>query len=139
MTRRGEDGAGVVMALALVALLVTAGTVAGALVAVLDAHHRVEAAADLAALGGAGVVGTSRDPCTVADDIASRNGAVSESCNVRGSEVWVVVSVQMPQFLGGRLVRARARAGPVDQPTLPSTLATSMRRATRSGFSRGTL
>ncbi len=112
MTSRGEDGAGVVMVLALVALLVVAGTVAGALVAVLDAHHRVEAAADLAALGGAGAVGTGRDPCTVAHDIANRNGATIQSCQLRGSEVWLVVDLQLRTVLGGRELHARARAGP---------------------------
>lgn len=118
MTRRGEDGAGVAIVLGLVALLVVVGTVAGAFVAVISEHHRVEAAADLAALGGAGAVGTGRDPCAVAEVIARRNGTATQSCEVRGSEVWMVVSVRLPEILGARLLRARARAGPASRQSV---------------------
>ncbi len=98
--------------LGLVALLVAVGTVAGAFVAVIAAHHHVEAAADLAALGGAGAVGAGQDPCAVAEAIARRNGATTQGCEVRGSEVWIAVSLRLPEILGGRVLHARARAGP---------------------------
>ncbi|HEV7656135.1 MAG TPA: Rv3654c family TadE-like protein [Mycobacteriales bacterium] len=79
-------------------------------------RHRVETAADLAALAAAVRVpdGTSR-ACRAATSIAGRNGAVLQVCRVVGDDVEVVVS--RPIRLGGLGVReatARARAGPME-------------------------
>jgi secretion/DNA translocation related TadE-like protein len=139
--RRNEAGAGVVIVLVLTAVLVVIAAIAFVLVSVVSAHRRVEAAADLSALGAAGAIGVGRDPCAVAATLARRNGAALETCTVSGRDVSVLVSYELPRFLGGRVLKARARAGPAtaDHRTLPSTLVTSIRSATRSGFSRGTL
>lgn len=100
------------MVLGLVALLITIAFAAGGLVAMLAAHRRAEAAADLAALAGAEAIGTGQDPCGVAGEIARLNDSLMQTCEVRGGEVWVVIRSDLPAVLGGRMVRARARAGP---------------------------
>lgn len=112
MTGRNEAGAGVVVVLGLAGVLMAVGTIAFALVTVISAHRRVEAAADLSALGAAGAFGTGRDPCAIASELARRNGAVVETCTATGRDLSVVVRSDLPRVLGGQTLRARARAGP---------------------------
>ncbi|SEC20713.1 helicase/secretion neighborhood TadE-like protein [Nocardioides exalbidus] len=80
---------------------------AGGLVA---AQRRAQAAADLAALAGAG---STDDACASAARVASANHALLESCTVAGDDVTVEVSVAGPD-VPWRVVRvtAEARAGP---------------------------
>ncbi|MCZ4497497.1 MAG: hypothetical protein JWQ74_50 [Marmoricola sp.] len=119
MSRRsrafGEDGAGVVLVLALVALLTFLALVASSVSAVVVGHRRVQAAADLAALAGATARENGEDPCVAAADQARLNGASSTDCVVDGGTVRVVVELSLPAGLGGRTVVARARAGPVSR------------------------
>ncbi|MCW2858080.1 MAG: hypothetical protein JWR52_3695 [Marmoricola sp.] len=114
MTGRNEAGAGVVIVLGLTAVLMTVGTIAFSLATVISAHRRVEAAADLSALGAAGAIGTGRDPCAIASELARRNGAVVETCAATGRDVSVVVRYELLKVLGGQVLRARARAGPAE-------------------------
>jgi len=111
MTRR-EDGVAVVMTLGLLALLFTVALVGGGAVAIVTTHRQVEAAADLAALAGAAAAQSAEEPCAAVERIGRRNGVVVARCDVFDSVVAVVVERKLPGPLGGRMVRARARAGP---------------------------
>jgi secretion/DNA translocation related TadE-like protein len=96
------------------------------------ARHRVEAAADLAALAAAGQIGVASDPCRAAARIAAANGAGLRACAAtladdgRSGSVTVTVgqSVRLP-LLGVRDVIARARA--IRDPAAPSAVGLSRR------------
>lgn len=98
-------------------LLVIAGVVLVRTLAVL-ARHRVESAADLAALAAAGRIGVGADECTTAAVIARDNAARVTSCRVSLDEggrsgsvtVRVRADVHLP-VVGARAVSASARAG----------------------------
>lgn len=90
------------------------------------ARHRVESAADLAALAAAGRIGTSGPSCPGAAEVAARNGARLTSCTVRldadGRSGTVVVRVTAPVHLpvvGEREVTASAVAGRLPAGTPP--------------------
>ena len=112
---RREDGAAVVAAMSMIGLLVVLAVVSGAAASIVVGHRRVQAAADLAVLGAATALGDGGDPCAAAATLAHRNGAISQSCAVVGWTVTVVVGRQLPAALGGAWLRARARAGPVQE------------------------
>jgi secretion/DNA translocation related TadE-like protein len=125
---RGDAGSASIWVLAAALLLVVvgaAGTLRG--LAVL-ARHRVESAADLAALAAAARIGLGTDFCARAADIAARNGARLRSCRVdldpdgRSGSVRVVVEtlVRLP-VAGDRRVTASARAGRDPASTTRST------------------
>lgn len=112
MTGR-ERGAVTVLAVAMlgVLLLLTAGL--GVAEAMVVAHRRAQAAADLAALAGAKALRAAQDPCTAGGTIARANGATLASCRIEGADVIVDVSVPGPAWLGQRgSLEAQARAGP---------------------------
>ena len=81
-------------------------------------RHRVESAADLAALAAAAHVPDGPTvACARAARVAAGNGGSLRGCRIAGDDVEVVVS--RPVSLGGvgiRIATARARAGPVDDP-----------------------
>ncbi|MCX6396315.1 MAG: flp pilus-assembly TadE/G-like family protein [Propionibacteriales bacterium] len=110
--RRGEGGVAVVLSLILIAVLMSFAVIAGGAVALVVDHRKAQAAADLAALAGAGGLQSGLDGCTAAGRIAEANGSVLQECVVRGPEVVVTVVVRASALLGGRSLRARARAGP---------------------------
>ncbi len=108
-----EDGAGTVLAVAMMGLLVTVTLAVSGVVGVVAAHRRAQSAADLSALAGAAALQDGGDPCLSAGAIARRNGAALRSCAVDGWEVTVAVTstVQLP---GEAMeLSARGRAGPV--------------------------
>ncbi|MCW2761150.1 MAG: pilus assembly protein TadE [Marmoricola sp.] len=110
---RREDGAGTVLAVAMMGLLVTVTVGVSGAVGVVAAHRRAQSAADLASLAGAGALQDGGDPCQRAGVVAERNGAELRGCDVDGWDVAVVVAraVRLP---GGELdLEARGRAGPV--------------------------
>jgi secretion/DNA translocation related TadE-like protein len=109
---RGEDGVAVVMVMALVGVLVLVGLIGTGAAAIVVAHRRAQAAADLAALGAAVAVAEGGDACVAAADLAVQNGATTSACVVVGAVVTVDVVVRLPEALGQRTVSARARAGP---------------------------
>lgn len=116
MRHRPEDGTAVVMAIGLLAVLFLVAGVSGGVVAVIAAHRQVQAAADLAALAGAAAAQDGSASCPAVRRIATRNGAEVASCETLGASVVVVVVRPLPRFLGNRVVRARARAGPAPVP-----------------------
>lgn len=110
--QRDQRGVAVVLVLGMIAVLTTLALIAGAAIALVVAHRKAQAAADLAALAGATDLQAGRDGCSAAQRIAVSNGAVVASCAVEGAEVVVTVVVTASGLLGGRELRARARAGP---------------------------
>ena len=113
----GEGGSATVWVLALSAVLALVGAATVLLGAAAVARHRATAAADLAALAGAGraVVGDA-DACARAGEIAVANSARLTSCRVAPDAV-VTVTVEVPvRFgrLGVHTATAQARAGPVE-------------------------
>ena len=113
-TGRDEVGAGSVLAVAMLAVLVVVTVAVGGVVGVVAAHRTAQAAADLAALAGAGAVQDGADPCRRAGEIARRNGSRLQRCSVQGWDVAVVVVADTAHLPGGVLdLSARARAGPI--------------------------
>ena len=111
--RRGEHGAGSVLAVAMLGLLVTVTIAAAGVVGVIATHRVAQAAADLAALAGASALQGGGDPCRQAALVADRNRARLTRCEVVGWVVTVVVSADTARLPGGVLdLRARGRAGP---------------------------
>ncbi len=110
---RGEQGAGTVLAVAMIGLVVTVTVGTSGAVGVVAGHRRAQSAADLSALAGATTLQDGGDACQRARVIAGRNGAELQRCQVDGTEVVVVVarSVRLPGL--PMELKARARAGPV--------------------------
>ncbi|GAB3263398.1 hypothetical protein GCM10027425_27830 [Alteromonas gracilis] len=106
-------GAATVWAAGLLLLVTFVALTLAGVGGVLVAHRQAQAAADLAALAGAGALQEGQDSCTVADVIAARNGASLIDCREEGAEVVVSVEVEAAGVPAGpwRLV-GRARAGP---------------------------
>lgn len=124
----GDDGVATVLAIVLSGALAALALVASGVVALVDAHRRAEAAADLAALAGAQALAHGAAPCPAAARVAGANHAAVVGCSVRGQAVSVVAAVRAPAPLGMVPdLRARARAGPVAPPGLGT------RGAVRSG------
>lgn len=113
--RQGEQGAGSLIALGVVAVLLGAGVVGVMWAAISVGRHRVAAAADLAALSAAQAVQSAvADPCTVAGQIAAEQNVTMQSCRVESEVVSVVVAVPVALgTLGTPVLRAEARAGPI--------------------------
>ena len=109
---RDDVGAGTVLAVAMMGLLVTVTLTCGGVVAVVAAHRQAQSAADLAALAGAAALQDGGDPCQHAGQIASRNGAHLTRCQVDGWDVAVVVSGAAHLPGGSVDLKARGRAGP---------------------------
>ena len=111
--RRGEQGAGSVLAAAMLGLLVTVTVAVGGVVGVIATHRVAQAAADLAALAGASALQQGGEPCRQAALVADRNRARLTRCEVAGWVVTVVVTADTARLPGGVLdLRARGRAGP---------------------------
>ncbi|MGW0517961.1 Rv3654c family TadE-like protein [Crossiella sp. NPDC003009] len=113
-TRGGDQGVATVLAVALVVVLLAAVVVVVHLGAVAVARRRAEAAADLAALGGAGQVVAGRG-CAAAGRVAGEMGGRLAECAVDGWVVTVRVEVELPGVLSMfGATSARARAGPAE-------------------------
>jgi secretion/DNA translocation related TadE-like protein len=103
-----------VLALGWIAVLLTVGWIAAIAGAVAAAQHRVDGAADLAALSAAQAVQSGRpDGCAVAEHVASSNGVTVRDCRRDGVDVVVTVAdeLDLPWSLDGAMT-ATARAGP---------------------------
>ncbi|HIY23022.1 MAG TPA: flp pilus-assembly TadE/G-like family protein [Candidatus Brachybacterium merdigallinarum] len=80
------------------------------------AQSRAATAADLAALAGADSLAVAHAaPCSVAGEVAARNGAQLVSCEQREWDVLVTVQVEAGP-LPAMSTRARAGPGPADLP-----------------------
>lgn len=119
-----DRGASTVLALALVMVICTAGSVLLTLGQLAVARQRAATAADLAVLAGAArTLWGAGEACAMAADIATRHEAVMDECRVDGLDLVIDVSVAAPPLVralaraagesAGR-VRAKARAGPLD-------------------------
>jgi secretion/DNA translocation related TadE-like protein len=111
---RDEDGAGTVLALAMMGLLVTVTLATSGVVGVVAGHRRAQSGADLAALAGAGALQDGGDACQGAGVIARRNGTRLRGCEIDGWNVTVVVSATVHLPGSPMELEARGRAGPVD-------------------------
>jgi secretion/DNA translocation related TadE-like protein len=110
---REEDGAGSVLAVAMMGLLVTVTVAAAGMVGVVATHRTAQSAADLAALAGAASLQDGGDACAQAAAVADRNRANMTECEVAGWDVTVVVTANTARLPGGVLdLHARGRAGP---------------------------
>lgn len=119
VTDRGSASVLVLGLSAVIAVAVVAAAVRG--VAVVD-RHRVEAAADLAALAGAqSVLEGAGEACAQAASIARANGARLVRCALSGDVIEVEVASDLRLGrLGTWVVTGRARAGPATgQPPAP--------------------
>lgn len=115
----GERGSGTVMALGIIAAMLTLGLVAIGLIQAQGASGRARMAADMAALAGATAltsIAAPGDPCATAQRVAQVNGARMGSCRVEGEDVTVEVAVAVRILGVARQATALARAGPVDAP-----------------------
>lgn len=110
---RGERGAGSVVAVAMLGVLVTVTVAAAGVVGVILTHRMAQSAADLAALAGASALQDGGDACAEAATVADRNRASLTRCQVDGWTVSVVVTARTARLPGGALdLSARGRAGP---------------------------
>ncbi|RFS87104.1 hypothetical protein D0T12_02310 [Actinomadura spongiicola] len=110
-----DRGSGTIWVVAFAAVIWVGGVAAVAVGGVRAARHRADAAADLAALAGAGRVMEGQvGACGRAKSIAAESGARLVRCQVQGEdvEVSVTVDVLVPMGLGAMTVGSRARAGP---------------------------
>ncbi|MCW2541610.1 MAG: hypothetical protein JWN95_3335 [Frankiales bacterium] len=115
--RADDDGSATVLVLgclAVLVLLTAALTIASCAVLV---RHRVEGAADLAALAAAESIGMEGDPCAAARAVAAANGTTVTGCqadlDLSGRSGSVAVEVQRPVELpiaGSAMISARAKA-----------------------------
>ncbi|WP_324198309.1 Rv3654c family TadE-like protein [Nocardia beijingensis] len=106
----------VFVCLALVALIGVTLLIAQVGVVVV-ARHRTQAAADMAALAAAGALVEGVDAaCAEADGVARRMGTRIRVCEAAQWDATVTVERNVPIGLyGDRVVRASARAGPVEE------------------------
>ena len=117
-TTGGERGAGSVLAVAIVGVLIALTVLALPLYSVLSRKQAVGGAADAAALAAADVrVGiVPGEPCAVAASVAEANGAELSACAVDG----LVVTVAARTRVLGFVVEAAATAGPAaNGPPMP--------------------
>ncbi|RFU41573.1 hypothetical protein DZF91_10960 [Actinomadura logoneensis] len=117
-----DRGSGTVWVLAFLGVIWAVGVAAMVVGGVRVARHRVEAAADLGALAGAGRVGEGEEAaCGAAREVAADSGGRMASCVVSGRIVEVSTDAVVRLPFGMRVVRvvARARAGPVGRDGVP--------------------
>ncbi|MCW2785111.1 MAG: hypothetical protein JWP74_1628 [Marmoricola sp.] len=101
-----------VLGIGLVGLLTVIALICAAAVALVGAHRRIQAAADLAALAGAASAQSGGQACAAARRIAERNGATSSTCRVDGAVVSVTTTLAIPVLGAARSLTTQARAGP---------------------------
>jgi secretion/DNA translocation related TadE-like protein len=110
---RSERGGASFLVVTCAAVLLLVGSALGVVAAIVTAHRSAQAAADLAALAGAGAHQRGQDGCSGAAALADANGARLEACEVLGDDVAVTVVVAGPRWLGQESdLTAQARAGP---------------------------
>jgi secretion/DNA translocation related TadE-like protein len=123
MSRRtdAERGAGSILVLCAVAVILTAAVAVTALAAGYHARHRAATAADLAALAAAGEIRSGAPAaCALAQTVAEANGGVLRSCDIGGWQVVVAVAAQIrgpATWLPDPVRRARAAPTSIGQVT----------------------
>ncbi|MGZ5377793.1 MAG: Rv3654c family TadE-like protein [Mycobacterium sp.] len=111
-----EAGSATLVAVAMMAVLVTITAACVYLGSAVVARHRAQAAADLAALAAAGDLARgAQAACAHAVAVAEAMRTAIADCSVAGLDVVVTVDVSVALGrLGIGTARAVARAGPVD-------------------------
>lgn len=111
---RGQDreaGSGTVLLVGVVAALVLLAALVGVLGGSAAARGAAQGAADLAALAAAGAdMSGTGEPCSLAGEVARRNGGTLTRCAPEGDGIYVVTATAPAP--AGRTAEARARAGP---------------------------
>lgn len=116
--RSSEEGSGTINSVGLIVVAVALAAVLGGVGVAHSERVRLQAVADLAALAGAEQSATAEwedvgeRPCGVASAVAAANGAVVQSCEVRGADCLVVLTQHVEIAGISTNVSARARAGP---------------------------
>jgi secretion/DNA translocation related TadE-like protein len=118
LDRRSDRGSATVWVLGLAAVILAVAMAAVLRGTAVLARHRLERAADLAALAAAERIGQAGQPCAAASRIATANGAALASCTTRldpsGRSGTVAITVQRTvsfAMVGTRTLTARSRAG----------------------------
>ncbi|PZQ89626.1 MAG: helicase [Leifsonia xyli] len=108
--RRGDTGAGGVLALAVIGATLSCTLAALAVGSALAMRQRVVAAADAAALAAADALlgATGGEPCALAAEVAAAHRVALSSCRLDGVEARVEVGAEVL----GMPIRVRSRAGP---------------------------
>jgi secretion/DNA translocation related TadE-like protein len=115
--RAGERGAAALLTVAMAGVVMFVGTALGLVGALVVDHRRAQAAADLAALAGAGAAARGDPGCVAAGEVAQLNDADLLECAVDGATVLVRVRLGGPRWLGQQSdLEASARAGPASAP-----------------------
>jgi secretion/DNA translocation related TadE-like protein len=109
-----ERGAGTVLLIGVVAVVLLCAIGLAALGAAQQARAAAQASADLGALAGATALRAGLDACTTAQRTVERNGAALAGCEVQASGVVAVVATRPAGPVGDLtgVAEARARAGP---------------------------
>lgn len=115
----GESGSSTVLAVGLIAAVLTVTVGALAVLGVMRSAHMARSAADLAALAAAGHYQSRADPilaCGQAREVARRQKAMVVHCEVDATGV-VTVTTSVPIShrlvgVGPQVAEGRARAGP---------------------------
>jgi secretion/DNA translocation related TadE-like protein len=115
---RQERGSATVWVLGLAAVVIAVALTVVVRGSAVLARHRLERAADLAALAAAQQIGRAGHPCAAASRNAAANGAVLASCTAaldpsgRSGTVAIIVHRTVSfALIGERTLTARARAG----------------------------
>ncbi|NUP29719.1 MAG: flp pilus-assembly TadE/G-like family protein [Nocardia sp.] len=117
--RREEDGSATVTACLAVAALIVMTTLVVQFGAVIVTRHRMQAAADLAALAAAGELWNGAEAgCAAAESLIHRSGSGVVRCEIAGWDVVISIEEKVPLGpFGAPSIRAVARAGPVGEAT----------------------
>lgn len=116
----GDDGVATVWAAGACAVLVLIFVALLWLASATITRHRAAAAADLAALAAAAHLRYGPESaCERAALVAERMRAAIDSCEFRGADALVVLTLEPPRaLLVTGVAKGRARAGPVDPATM---------------------
>lgn len=111
---RSERGSGTVVALGIIAVLMILLTVISVLGAAAVAKAQAVRAADLASLAAADTARglNAGDPCTVAEQVAAKNGGVLADCTV-GGEFPTEVTVRVTREADLPVLSAVLPTGPL--------------------------
>lgn len=111
--RRSDSGVATVWGLGWLVVCLSIGWICLLASAAVASQHHLDAAADLASLGGVARQQAGGDGCLSARRAAAANGVHLTACRLAGEDILVTVEdrVDLPFGLDGRLV-STARAGP---------------------------
>jgi secretion/DNA translocation related TadE-like protein len=108
-----EGGYATVWAVGWIAVLLLVSWVTLVLAVAVAHQHRLDGAADLAALSAADALQRGQDACAAANQVARANEASMTDCAINGGDVTVHVSSRLALPAGlAASIEAAARAGP---------------------------